>query len=53
MEVGVDDSGRMISLEYGSPEAGAEFVTWVLTTSYHPMTSASGCSSGGAISPLS
>jgi hypothetical protein len=30
MEVALDDSGRMISLEYGSPEGSAEFVTWVL-----------------------
>ena len=30
MEVGLDDSGRMISLEYGTPEASAQFVTWVL-----------------------
>lgn len=30
MEVGLDDSGKMISLEYGSPEGSAEFVTWVL-----------------------
>jgi hypothetical protein len=26
----LDDSGKLISLRYGSPEATAEFVTWVL-----------------------
>jgi hypothetical protein len=30
LEVALDDSGRMISLEYGSPEGTAAFVTWVL-----------------------
>ena len=30
IQVGLDDSGRMISLEYGSPEATARFVTWLL-----------------------
>jgi hypothetical protein len=30
IQVGLDDSGRMISLEYGSPEATAHFVTWLL-----------------------
>ncbi len=30
IQVGLDDSGKMISLEYGSPEATAQFVTWLL-----------------------
>ncbi len=30
MEVIIHDSGKMIGLEYGSPEGSAEFVTWVL-----------------------
>lgn len=30
VQVALDDSGQLISLQYGSPEATAEFVTWVL-----------------------
>ncbi len=30
MAVALEESGQMLSLEYGSPEASAEFVTWVL-----------------------
>ena len=30
MEVIIHESGKMIGLEYGSPEGSAEFVTWVL-----------------------
>jgi hypothetical protein len=30
VQVALDDSGKLISLRYGSPEATAEFVTWVL-----------------------
>jgi hypothetical protein len=30
MEVMVHEFGKMIGLEYGSPEGSAEFVTWVL-----------------------
>lgn len=30
MAVSLEESGQMISLEYGSPEGSAEFVTWLL-----------------------
>jgi hypothetical protein len=30
VQVALDDSGKLISLRYGSPEAIAGFVTWVL-----------------------
>jgi hypothetical protein len=30
MELSLHESGKMIGLEYGSPEGSAEFVTWVL-----------------------
>lgn len=30
MEVILHESGKMIGLEYGSPEGSAEFVTWIL-----------------------
>jgi hypothetical protein len=30
IQVALDNSGKMISLHYGSPETTAEFVTWVL-----------------------
>jgi hypothetical protein len=46
IEVGLDDSGKMISLEYGSPEGSAEFVTWVLNRFPPPTMSPSSCSSG-------
>jgi hypothetical protein len=30
MELSLHEFGKMIGLEYGSPEGSAEFVTWVL-----------------------
>ncbi len=30
LQVALDDSGKLLSLKYGSPVATAEFVTWVL-----------------------
>ncbi len=30
IQIALDDSGKMISLKYGSPEATAKFVTWLL-----------------------
>ncbi len=44
MEVALDDSGR-ISLEYGSPQGSAEFITWVLNRFPPSTTSPSNCSS--------
>lgn len=32
MQVAIHESGRLVSLEYGSPEGSAEFVEWVVST---------------------
>lgn len=49
MEVIIHESGKMIGLEYGSPEGSAEFVTWILNRFPPPTTSPSNSSSGTAI----
>jgi len=46
MAVALEESGQMISLEYGSPEASAASSPGCSTASYHPTTSPSNCSNG-------
>jgi hypothetical protein len=49
MEVIVHESGKMLGLEYSSPEGSAEFVAWVPTASHNPTRSPSSCSSGVSV----